>query len=336
MSGGDKTKITCYGCQASYLLDLATAPPELRTFNCLECGGEIPILARVLSDPTPEPAPASPPAPAAQGGHESDLMLNRDRGLVFPSEEDPAWPPIYAGVMSLLLVLLVLLLAGSAGDRRRFATVVGGVSRALGGHVSFPAGGSSGPGAAAPAASTALVRSPAGNSRESHGRDQLGERLRDLVARDPMHEAVAVRDQPRGWAVMVQDQAMFDSGSAEIRPGMRPLLLRLGRLLRGLDNQIVVEGHTDSPPPGAEGLAPGWELSMARSAKVVQVLSDQGQLDPARITAADYVHFRPPGASDAPDNVTNRRMAIVVLRRPDSEPIRGPFGGQPPPGSGTR
>lgn len=342
MGGGEKTRITCYGCQASYLVDLAKTPPELTRFSCLECGGEIPILARVLAARTPvspPAAPSAPVAPVAQGGEEPDQVLDRDRdrGLAFSVGAGPAWLTICGGAISLLLAVFVLLWASSAGDRRQFEIVVGAVSRALGGHISFPAGGPPGPEAAAPAAPDSLARPQAGGSQESQGLVQLRERLRVLVERDQMQKkTVTVRDEPKGVTIIVQDMALFDSGSAEISPGMRPLLLRLGRQLRGLDHEIVVEGHTDSPPNRDARLAPSWELTAARAAKVAQFLVEQAQLDPARITAAGYAHFRPRSALASPDNAKNRGIEIVVLRGRGAQLLTNPSGDPPPPGAQAR
>ncbi len=340
MGGGEKTRITCYGCQASYLVDLAKTPPELTRFNCLECGGDIPILARVLAARSPVSAPTVPSAPVAapvaQEGEEPDQLLDRDRGLAFSTGAGPAWLTICGGAISLLLAVFVLLWASSAGERRQFEIVVGAVSRALGGHISFPAGGPPGPEAAASAAPDPLVRPQAGGSQESQGLVQLRERLRVLVERDQMQKAVTVRDEPKGVTIIVQDMALFDSGSAEISPGMRPLLLRLGRQLRGLDHEIVVEGHTDSPPNRDERLAPSWELTAARAAKVAQFLVEQTRLDPDRITAAGYAHFRPRHALDSPDNAKNRGIEIVVLRGRGAQWLTDPSGDPAPPGAQAR
>lgn len=350
MSQGKKSKITCYGCQASYMVDLAKVPPELKAFKCLKCGGEIPILARVLpsahspeSAPAPQPAPAPTPPPAAQGADELDLELDRGRGEAFPAEEGEAWLAIYGDMMSLLLVFFVLMFAISTIDKHKFDTVVEAVSQALGGNLSFQSGGPPGPGAsgAGPAAQPALPPDPlaalkANMRQEDQSLDQLQNRLRGLVEQDQMQKSVAVRNEPKGVAIIVQDMAMFDSGSAEIKPEIRPLLLRLGNLLRGLDNEIVVEGHTDNLPISTARFASNWELSVGRATNVVHFLLEQAKLDPARITAAGYAFFRPRHAFDSPDNAKNRRIEIVVQRKYDTQLIMGLPGSQPSVGAGTR
>ncbi len=346
MSQGKKSKITCYGCQASYLVDLAKVPPESKAFKCLKCGGEIPILARVLSPaqtPEPAPSPAPAPKPASQGSDELDLELDRGRGEAFPAEDGEAWLAIYGGMMSLLLVFFVLMFAISTIDKHKFDTVVEAVSQALGGSLSFQPSGPPSPGASGAAPASQPVPPPdplaalkASMRQEEQSLDQLQNRLRGLVEQERMQKSVAVRNEPKGVAIIVQDMAMFDSGSAEIKPEIRPLLLRLGHLLRGLNNEIVVEGHTDNLPISTARFASNWELSVGRATNVVHFLLEQAKLDPARITAAGYAFFRPRHAFDSPDNAKNRRIEIVVQRKYDTRMIRGLPGSQPSVGTGTR
>ena len=344
MSQGKKTKLTCYACQASYMVDLAKVPPHLNAFKCLKCGGEIPILARVLPpgrDAAPAPDQAKPAAAGAAAlTADEEPELDRGPREPFPPEEGDAWLAIYGDMMSLLLVFFVLMFAISTIDKRKFETVVEAVSQSLGGHLSFPPAS---PGSATPAAPAALAPPPdplavlkANIRQESLSLSALQNRLQGLIEHDQTQRGVTVKDEPKGVAIIVQDMAMFDSGSAEIKPEIRPLLLRLGNLLRGLANEIVVEGHSDNLPISTPRFASNWELSVMRATNVVHFLLEQARLDPARITAAGYAYYRPRHPFDSPDNAKNRRIEIVIQRQYDTQVITGLPGANPAGGARTR
>lgn len=107
----------------------------------------------------------------------------------------------------------------------------------------------------------------------------------------------------------------FDSGSAEIRPGMRPVLDELARNLRTQPAAIVqIIGHTDST--GSDAV--NDPLSVNRASRTRDYLVAQG-VDARRI-AIDGRGAREPVADNSTEagRARNRRIEIFV-----GDPVRG-------------
>jgi flagellar motor protein MotB len=134
------------------------------------------------------------------------------------------------------------------------------------------------------------------------------------------------------------DKVLFGSGSADITPHGREILLKVAGVLAKVKNKsIYVVGHTDSNPIHS-GLYPSnWELSTARAASVIRHLSEQGGLSPERFTAMGRSFYQPVASNATPEGrQENRRVDIIVADVPllsaetGSEAMRGTVAGEKP------
>jgi chemotaxis protein MotB len=137
--------------------------------------------------------------------------------------------------------------------------------------------------------------------------------LKDQIAAQQI-EVVEVEDKLK---VIFIDRLLFDSGSAEINPKGRKLLLMVAGTLRGSRNQsIVIEGHTDNAPlrPKLRKRFPSnWELSTARACAVARFLQTHGGVQPQRLSVRGYSYFRPVASNKtAEGRRQNRRIEIVL------------------------
>ena len=137
--------------------------------------------------------------------------------------------------------------------------------------------------------------------------------LKDQIAAKDI-EVVEMDDKLK---VIFVDKILFDSGSVEINPGGKELMLIMARSLKeNIDQDIVVEGHTDNVPLAAalrKQFPSNWELSTARAAAVVRFLQQAGGIQPQRLAARGYSFYR----SVAPNNTEqgrrqNRRIEIIL------------------------
>lgn len=82
---------------------------------------------------------------------------------------------------------------------------------------------------------------------------------------------------PEGLEISMQSASLFPSGSAVLLPDAQKAINTLGKLMfqkKESDYDIVVEGHTDDAPIIRSSIYPSnWELSSARAASVVRILS---------------------------------------------------------------
>lgn len=127
------------------------------------------------------------------------------------------------------------------------------------------------------------------------------------------------------------DKVLFASGSAEITPHGRDILLKVAGVLGKVrDKSIYVVGHTDTMPIHS-GLYPSnWELSAARAASVIRFLSETGGLAPQRFTAMGRAFYQPVATNATPEGrQENRRVEVIVADVPIFSPDAGPETGGP-------
>jgi chemotaxis protein MotB len=126
-----------------------------------------------------------------------------------------------------------------------------------------------------------------------------------------------------------QNRAMFDVGSALVKPYMRDILREIGSALTEVDNKISLDGHTDSSPYGSgERGYSNWELSSDRANSSRRELISAGMPDDklARVTGMASSSLLD---TSNPLSPTNRRITILVMTREAEERLLG--GARPPP-----
>jgi len=113
--------------------------------------------------------------------------------------------------------------------------------------------------------------------------------------------------------VNMKDKMLFASGSATLSTTAVTALRDISRVLSKVPNQIQVEGNTDNRPIHTEEFPSNWELSAARAASVVHLLSRMG-IDPVRLSAIGYGEHRPAASNDTEEGrAKNRRVSLVIL-----------------------
>ena len=252
-----------------------------------------------------------------------------------PAEDDgpsKAWLDSYADAMTLLLAFFVLLYAFSLLDEKKFAEFKYGVEQAFSfSSPAVPEGTGfldEGVGINENAGQLAVVPADVQNEidalLEEIAADQQVtpdevEALREAVEAALKAAAVQldlfqVETDPRGVVVTLDETLLFPSGSARIDDAAAPALGAIAEVLADLDNQILVEGHTDSVPTSGTVWPTNWELSAARATAALRELNESYGLAGTRLSAVGHADTRPRATNDtAEGRAQNRRIEIVVL-----------------------
>jgi chemotaxis protein MotB len=115
---------------------------------------------------------------------------------------------------------------------------------------------------------------------------------------------------------------LFDSGSAALKPGAREVLDPVADSLLKMDNEVVVEGHTDAARMLGRRYASNRELSLVRAFSVINYLVKRG-VPPSRLTAFGYGEFRPAAPNDTEEGrLKNRRIEMIIMRQAAKEDKR--------------
>ncbi len=113
--------------------------------------------------------------------------------------------------------------------------------------------------------------------------------------------------------VNLPSNVTFDSGSAYVKPGFRPMLRRVARRLARWDHtRVRVLGHTDS----IGGYQYNQGLSEARASSVASILNRNG-VGWNRMRIRGFGETRPIADNySAAGRAANRRVELTIVRRP--------------------
>ncbi len=192
---------------------------------------------------------------------------------------------------------------------------------------------------AAHAASQADARHPAGelpNGQFESPADmaRLAAAVQQLSDIANLSDHVSTAITPDGLRVRLADsdeRGMFERGSATPSPGARALLSRIGGLLGGIDNALMIVGHTDAVryrTAAADGYT-NWHLSSDRALAARTALV-AGGLPLDRVLMAVGMADHAPLRADDPLAAANRRIEFVVLTQTRAKQLAHMFGASQP------
>jgi len=118
--------------------------------------------------------------------------------------------------------------------------------------------------------------------------------------------------------VSLQENLLFPSGSAVVNPKGKEALAKLAEVLNvNPDITVDIEGHTDSIPIRGK-YQDNWDLSLARAASIVRILTIDYKVNPERVIASGHSQFEPVQTnSTAEGRALNRRTDIILSPKLD-------------------
>ncbi|RYD90957.1 MAG: flagellar motor protein [Sphingomonadales bacterium] len=133
---------------------------------------------------------------------------------------------------------------------------------------------------------------------------------------------VQTRDGMRIDLVDDANYSMFDLGTTALVPDANTLIGMIGQSLAGMENPIMIRGHTDSLGYGDPRNMNNWMLSSGRAEATRRRLASSGVPERA-FDRIEGVADREPMIQDNPMDPRNRRVSITLLYRKTA------FGDQP-------
>jgi chemotaxis protein MotB len=151
--------------------------------------------------------------------------------------------------------------------------------------------------------------------------DDLEKRLKDAEARAGGRDSdITLKADRRGFKYEVAERLLFEPGKAGLRDSGKKVLKKVAETLRDMNEDIIVEGHTDDRPivvHAKEFPRGNLELSGERALNVADYLTKDGGLPPNRVSYAGLGQHQPiePNDNDA-HRARNRRVEIIIVRNP--------------------
>jgi flagellar motor protein MotB len=131
---------------------------------------------------------------------------------------------------------------------------------------------------------------------------------------------VSKRDE-RGLVVGFPQLVLFPPGASTLNPQAVETLAQIAAVLRLIPNEVRLVGHADATPIHSRRFHNNWELAIARSQTILEMLSTRFGISEKRLSLASYGDWRPAATNDTADGrATNRRVEFVI---PDQDPAAG-------------
>lgn len=144
--------------------------------------------------------------------------------------------------------------------------------------------------------------------------EKMYKNVKEFVNENNLGSVVDIIDNKRGVIIQLRDNVLFETSSSDLREESKEVLNKINSLIASIDNQILVEGHTDNRPINTSRFPSNWELSADRAVNVVKYFIEVMGQDPSIFSAAGYGEYHPVAPNDTYENMAkNRRVDILIV-----------------------
>jgi chemotaxis protein MotB len=229
-------------------------------------------------------------------------------------ENAERWLLTYADLITLLLAFFIMMYTFSKQDGQKYQEVSTHLKTIFAGGTGITQKGN-----VSAAASLDLL--PAKSASSTEIKKQIEQEIETMANANGLKDNFSVFSDERGIIIRIMDKAFFDEGKAELKDSAKSMLDKIIPVIKGINNQIRIEGHTDDVPIKTNEFKSNWELSVRRATEVVRHLIEKGGVPPQRISATGYAEYRPVVNNDTTINrALNRRIEIIVAKNHAEQP----------------
>lgn len=255
----------------------------------------------------------------------------------------PAWMATFSDLMNLLLCFFVLLFAMSSTDTAKFEDLAQSLASSFS---IFSSGGSSiGEGELISSGvrqlnNLGIYFSNLGVASESETQKDIEKEYEEKKAEEQkeateeQYEKVVEELKSNNIDTLVNVEMdadyqfvmlsmkggiLFESGSAELMEGAKPVVRKLGIILKKFSKyEIRIEGHTDNVPISNSRYRSNMALSAARSGSVYDYLVNNSGLSPDNLSTSGYGENQPIASNNTVSGrAKNRRVVIKIMTAVD-------------------
>lgn len=122
------------------------------------------------------------------------------------------------------------------------------------------------------------------------------------------------RLEKRGLVISLPQAVLFPSGEDRVMPVAFPMVSQIADVLASVPNKVALVGHADSVPIHNKRFENNWELSAARSVKLLELLTTRYGIAESRLSVQSDGTNDPRDSNETPDGrAENRRVDILLL-----------------------
>ena len=249
------------------------------------------------------------------------IIIVRKKKVSSGGHHGGSWKVAYADFVTAMMAFFMVMWILGMDDK---------VKQAVEGYFSNPIGYKKGYGAGASPISSGASPAKVATSQvrilmrgaESQSLNRTAAQIKQLITNDKtlqqLHAKVDVTVSQDGLRIELVEsgtgETFFPVGSTAMKPATVIALQLIAPAIGALTNPIVIEGHTDAAPYGANAGYSNWDLSAERANAARRVLEASG-LPAARIDEVRGLADRRPRVPDAPYAAANRRISILLPYR---------------------
>lgn len=252
-----------------------------------------------------------------------------------PPEGLPGWMGTYGDLVTLLLCFFVLLYAFSTTDSQKFKNLIMSFKGTFG---VMKGGKTISPDALLSSARVeykgseyryqyiakkveaelekyagdeTIRKSDVSDEQTADSQEEQKKELQDQIDQ----EQTDVKITERGIEISLGDKVLFDLAKANLKPGASDILDIVLNNIKDIENNVVIEGHTDNWPINNREFPSNWELSAARATTVLRYFVDKETRIRDRVSLAGFADTRPITENDtSAGRQKNRRVVIIILK----------------------
>jgi chemotaxis protein MotB len=234
------------------------------------------------------------------------------------------WLLTYADMITLLLALFVILFAISTINGKKFLAFELGVTstfsnRAVktgsGGNGLLPKANSILSNSSTPITLPSVLQETDRTQTASAQLSKIAAEITQALRKAGLSQYASTTVDRQGVVVqMLADKTYFATDSATLGTTGDEVVDTIASVLKGVPNDVEVQGFTDNVPITGGVYSSNWELSAVRAVNVVRRLATTDGIARARLSAQGYATTHPVAPNTTPANrAENRRVDVVVL-----------------------
>ena len=141
------------------------------------------------------------------------------------------------------------------------------------------------------------------------------DKIRTLLKDEINNGLVSIETKALKIIIRIHEKGSFLSGSAVLKAGFEPVLLKISEAIKQTKGKVVIGGHTDNIPIATDWYRSNWELSASRAVTVAQHILQKDGVAPVRIEVIGHADTIPLVPNTSPKNrAKNRRVEIVLVQ----------------------
>ena len=143
----------------------------------------------------------------------------------------------------------------------------------------------------------------------------LVSQLQNFIDREKLDKEAQILVDEQKIKLILNTPVLFDSGKAHLKEKAPKILDSMHKILKGMENSIIIEGHTDSVPIHNKEFDSNWDLSFHRAYSVLKYFINKKKYSPERLSALGNGEYRPVDTNKTEEGRSkNRRIEVNIIR----------------------